>query len=177
MKKLLFPIILFILVCSTTPYYIKLPILNEVTTIVDNTFDFVPDKYYDIVWTSATEYDIPPLYLARLLYEESKFNPKAINVNSNGTIDKGIAQLNDAYIEEFGWRYKLGDIDPFNPNEAIPTAAKHLSVLYKNTFASNDIIRWYLVMCAYNCGLSKTKRMEVPTKTTAYARRIIYGNN
>jgi len=36
-------------------------------------------------------------YLLKLLACESSLNPKAINVNSNGTKDKGIAQINDIH--------------------------------------------------------------------------------
>lgn len=175
MKRILIPACIFLLTCSSTFYYVKLPVIGEVPVLVDDSLDFVPTIYYEAIWNASAEFGVPAVYLARLLWEESKFKKDAVYKNKNGTIDSGIAQLNSDYIEEFGWRYGFGEIDPFDPFLSIRVAAKHLSVLYANVCAIDDETRWYLTMCAYNCGLSKTRRMEVPSKTTAYARRIIEG--
>ena len=53
-----------------------------------------------------------------VLYTESKFNASATNVNRNGTIDRGIAQINSGYTEHYA------DVSGFN-KDFNPFIAEH----------------------------------------------------
>jgi soluble lytic murein transglycosylase-like protein len=76
-------------------------------------------------------YDVPQYYFSKMLEVESNFNPKAVaGPNQNGSYDYGIAQLNSEYLEEFGWRYNFGKIDPFDPEQSIWKFAVELLWFY-----------------------------------------------
>jgi hypothetical protein len=50
-------------------------------------------------------YTIPPTQAATmtcLALHESKFDVKAINFNDNGTIDRGLFQINSIWVKELG---------------------------------------------------------------------------
>lgn len=53
--------------------------------------------YQSTILDAAQKYGVPPNILAGLLAHESGFSPTAINHDTNGTEDRGIAQLNSAY--------------------------------------------------------------------------------
>jgi len=127
----------------------------------------VPKQYYNMIVIVCDFYDIPEYQFSRMLEVESNFNPKAIaGPNANGTYDYGIAQLNSACIDEFGWRYKFGKIDPFDPEQSIHVAAKHLSVLYAHTGS------WEASFAAYNCGLQRVRANRIPQTTLEYVDKI-----
>lgn len=53
--------------------------------------------YASQISAAAQKYGIDPYILAGTLAQESGFNPSARHTNANGTVDRGIAQLNSAY--------------------------------------------------------------------------------
>lgn len=84
--------------------------------------------------------NMPTDLLSRLLYQESSYNPAIINgtIKSNaGAL--GIAQFMPSTASEFG-------INPLDPFQAIPAAARYLSQL-KRKFGN-----WVDAVGAYNAG-------------------------
>jgi hypothetical protein len=137
-------------------------------TVGYNRYAFVPAVFYDQVYAVANEYQVPLYYLAKLLEVESGYDPRSKSgPNSDGSFDLGIAQLNSRYIEEFGYRYGFGEIDPYDPMLSIRVAGRHLSTLYKYT---QD---WPMAIAAYNCGLRRARTGKWPTQTTKYVRLIL----
>jgi len=133
-----------------------------------NPIDWVPDEYRHTMLNACGIYGVPPEYVARLLWMESRFNPKAIGgPNSDGTRDYGIAQINSAYLDDFKWHYKLPDLDPLNPHDSIWFAVKHLSTLYKETGS------WWYTFAAYNAGLGAVRNGNIPQSTIRYANYVI----
>ena len=47
----------------------------------------------------SIEYEIPKEYIYGIAYNESRFQPDALNHNNNGTYDYGIMQINDSCLE------------------------------------------------------------------------------
>lgn len=95
-----------------------------------------PRELYDPLFKAASErYGVPSCLLSRLAYQESRYNKYAYNSGSHAS---GIMQIVT--------RWHPTVKDPFDPNEAIPYAAKYLSDLYRQ-FGS-----WDKAMAAYNWG-------------------------
>jgi len=91
---------------------------------------------WEPIFLSATqEYNLPCGLISRVAYQESHYNPKALNKGSNA---QGMMQIVP--------RWHPG-VDPWNPDEAIPYAAKYIRQLY-NQFGS-----WDKALAAYNWGL------------------------
>lgn len=130
--------------------------------------EFVPDAYYQTVVNISLQNQIPVYYFAKLIYVESRYNPRAINyANSNGSRDYGIAQLNSNYIDEFALRYGYQSIDPFDPYLSLEVAGKHLRTLYNHTGS------WEKAIAAYNCGLTAVRKGKIPASTVRYVERIM----
>ncbi len=72
-------------------------------------------QYLPVIKAAAAKHGVDPAYLMGLLQQESGFNPKA--VSKSGA--QGIAQFMPATAKEYG-------IDPLNPQQAIPGAARYL---------------------------------------------------
>ncbi len=95
----------------------------------------VPSQYAGLVETSAAASGVPVSLLAAELQTESGFDPQA--VSSAGA--EGIAQFMPGTAAELG-------VQPFDPNSAIPGAARYLAGL------EGQLGSWPLALAAYNAG-------------------------
>lgn len=73
----------------------------------------------DLIESSAKENDLPPPFLARLIWKESRFDPGFVA----RTGERGIAQFQP------GLAFKLGLRDSFDAEQAIPALANYLGEL------------------------------------------------
>lgn len=103
--------------------------------IADGFVEGTPDEYKSIISKAAQEHGLDTGILSALLKQESGFNPTA----QSPVGATGIAQFMPATAERFG-------IDPLDPNQAIPAAAKYVKSNL-DTFGSMD-----LALAAYNAG-------------------------
>ena len=115
----------------------------------------------DALAAAAAENDLPVDFFARLIWQESRFNPAAIS----RTGAQGVAQFMPATAN---WR---GLVDPFDPNEAISHAAKLLRDL-RREFGNLG-----LAAAAYNAGSGRIRdwlagRRGLPRETDAYVTLI-----
>ena len=120
-----------------------------------------PNPVCEAVKTAAEENDIPIGFLARLLWQESRF--RAAEVSSAGA--QGIAQFMPQTAVEMGLR------NPFDPLQAIPASARFLRKLY-NQFGNLG-----LAAAAYNAGGGRiekwlSRRSTLPKETRAYVKII-----
>jgi hypothetical protein len=120
-----------------------------------------PNSICEAIKTAAEENDIPVGFLARLLWQESKFRSKA--VSSAGA--KGIAQFMPRTAVEMGLS------DPLDPLEAIPASASYLRKLH-DQFGNLG-----LAAAAYNAGGGRigkwlARRGPLPKETRAYVKII-----
>ena len=69
----------------------------------------------------ARRYKLPPLFFARLIWQESRFNPYAVSPAGA----EGIAQFMPGTAAIWGLE------DPFEPGQALVKSAQYLSYLHK----------------------------------------------
>jgi murein DD-endopeptidase MepM/ murein hydrolase activator NlpD len=94
-----------------------------------------PQEWSPVVEQSAASEGVPPEILSALLQQESQYDPNAVSPAGA----QGIAQFMPETAAGMG-------IDPLDPNQAIPAAARYLKQQY-DTFGS-----WELALAAYNAG-------------------------
>lgn len=71
---------------------------------------------------AANQYGVPPSIALGIASHESKFNPNATHLNTNGTTDYGVMQLNDSVLQTYG----LTPAQAFDPQTNINTAMQLL---------------------------------------------------
>lgn len=117
-------------------------------------------QYADLIRNTESTNGIPQDLLARLLYEESRFNASAIGPMTRYGTAKGIAQFIDATATEQG-------VDAMDPASAIPGAGRYLKQLYNLTGS------WQRALASYNFGAGNvTKGATWPTETQKYVSQI-----
>jgi Transglycosylase SLT domain len=123
-----------------------------------------PDVCTTLV-AAARDNQLPPAFLARLIWQESGFDPQS--VSHAGAI--GIAQFMPQTAKEIGLN------DPYDPAEALPASARLLSKL------NREFGNLGLAAAAYNAGSGRIRdwlsnRQSLPRETQNYVR-IITGNS
>jgi len=114
------------------------------------------------IMESCDEYNVPPALAFALCWQESRFNPNAINrKNLNGSVDRGLFQLNSEsfrqldilsfYNIEINSRYGVGHIR------------------YCMDSSSNEIS----ALAMYNAGTGRVKKTGAPEVTLNYINRIL----
>jgi hypothetical protein len=115
---------------------------------------------------NADAFDIPPSLAFALCWGESRFNPLAVNrKNRNGTIDRGLFQLNNKSFP------KLREAEFFNPGINVYYGLAHL--------------RWCLNaggsevagLAMYNAGTIRVKEGSTPRQTLDHISRILNFRN
>lgn len=101
-------------------------------------------RYLPLIKSSATAHGVPFLLLARLLWQESHFDPNALNARSGAA---GIAQFMPATAQDLG-------INPYNPDQAIPAAAKYLAEIKRYLRSAS----WGPALAGYNWGMGNVRR-------------------
>jgi hypothetical protein len=119
-----------------------------------------------LVESAAQAHGLPFEFFARLIWQESRFQPNAIGpMTRNGQRAQGIAQFMPGTASERGL------FDPFDPVSALPKAAEFLEELHR-TFGNLG-----LAAAAYNAGPRRIRdRLAghggLPAETRNYVMRI-----
>lgn len=108
----------------------------------------------------ADEYSIPLSLAFALAHTESRFNLKAMHKNTNGTIDRGLFQLNSATFP------KLSETDFYDPKISAKYGLSHLRFCLNS--AGNEIA----ALAMYNAGSNKVKKNNTPQITLNYISMI-----
>jgi soluble lytic murein transglycosylase-like protein len=126
-------------------------------------------KYEPIIEQACKETKVPTYILKGLIYAESDGVVKAVSYHKKDPYrDEGIVQLNSRYLSYFRWRFNKGvKIDPYDPIEAIPIAARILAFNYK--YFGN----WTQALAAYRQGITGVKRNGVTSESLLYVDKII----
>ena len=109
---------------------------------------------------AAETYDIPLSLAFSLAYAESHFKPYASNVNKNGSIDRGLFQLNSNAFPN------LSEEEFFNPKISALKGLKHLKYFLKT--AGNEVT----ALAMYNAGAAKVSANNTPHSTLDYVAAI-----
>lgn len=116
--------------------------------------------------SAAKANDLPPAFLARVIWRESRFKANAVGpFTRSGQRAEGIAQFMPGTASE------RGVDDPFDPVQALPKAAAFLSDL-RSEFGNLG-----LAAAAYNAGPARVRgwlngTRTMPTETRNYVRAI-----
>lgn len=124
-----------------------------------------PERFSTLVSATEKKHGIPTGLLSRLLYQESRFDPTAVNKSSGA---QGIAQVMPATARDPG--FGVAPLaNPFDPQQAIPWAGAYLAAMRRY------VGTWELALAAYNWGPGYVKtrpRSAWPAETVAYVRDI-----
>lgn len=119
-----------------------------------------------LVESAARAHDLPLEFFARVIWQESRFQPTAIGpVTRSGERAQGIAQFMPGTASERAL------LDPFDPVQALPKSAEFLSEL-RVRFGNLG-----LAAAAYNAGPRRVQdwldgRGPMPSETRAYVSAI-----
>lgn len=116
--------------------------------------------YVNACRAAEIKHGLPADLLTAQIYQESHFNPKAINKSSGA---QGIAQFMPATAQ---W---LGLADPFEPFTSIDMAGRYMAMLYKQAGS------WKGALAAYNWGIGNLTRKgmaKAPAETRNYVASI-----
>ena len=115
---------------------------------------------------NADEFDVPVCIAFALSWEESRFNPRAINRhNRDGSIDRGLFQLNNRSFPE------LNTLDFFSIKSNTRYGVSHL----RHCIDSGGSIISALAM--YNAGAGRVRTSGAPKITLDYISRILENKN
>lgn len=113
------------------------------------------------ILSEAEKNNIPLSLAFSLAYTESRYNAKAVNKNSNETIDRGLFQLNSNSFPN------LTESDFFDPAVSAKYGMSHLKFCM-NT-AGNEIS----ALAMYNAGTNKVRSNKTPQSTLNYVGQIM----
>lgn len=142
-------------------------------TIVGKTVNMLqlwraPAQYAGLIAQAENANGIPAAMLERLLYQECRYRQDIITGAVRSPAGAmGIAQFMPATAAELG-------IDPLDPKQAIPAAAKYIKGLF-NRFGT-----WSQALAAYNWGQGNVARKGLaaaPTETRNYYSQILAAVN
>ncbi|MBC6408261.1 MAG: lytic transglycosylase domain-containing protein [Rhodobacteraceae bacterium] len=134
----------------------------------DASLEFLPSysgkyrgRYLNLAKGAAKKHGVPEELFARLVQQESGWNPKA--KSHKGAM--GLAQLMPGTAKYLG-------VDPWDPKQNLDGGARYLAQQYRE-FGS-----WRLALAAYNAGPNAVKRHGgvPPYKETRNYVRIILGS-
>nr|AGS53333.1 hypothetical protein [uncultured bacterium contig00014] len=116
----------------------------------------------EIILTSTDSFNISPSLVFALCWEESHFDPQAVNnANRNGSVDRGLFQLNNLSFP------KLETSAFFDPEVNAKNAIQYLSSCMKT--CGNEVG----ALAMYNAGIGRINKMGAPWDTLDYISRIL----
>jgi hypothetical protein len=113
------------------------------------------------VLAQSAKFNISPALAFALIWEESFFNPRAVNRNANNSIDRGLCQLNSVSFPA------LQAEDFFNPEINIRYGLAHLKMCLDQ--AGSEVA----ALAMYNAGLNRVRAGGTPERTLNYINRIL----
>lgn len=121
-------------------------------------------KIKPLVITYSRLYNIEPHYVFGIIAVESKFKIKAKNVNKNGTIDKGLMQINNSNFDYLSKQFNVKDMHKkvYKPEYNIKFGV-HLLAKCKEQFKDIN-----LAIDCYNKGPNKQKL----SRDSAYVKKV-----
>ena len=115
-----------------------------------------------IILVNSAEFNVPPSIVFSLGWEESRFNPKAVNrANTDKSIDRGLFQLNSSSFPG------LREEDFFDPETNAFYGIAHLK--HCLDIAGTEVA----ALAMYNAGTGRVRAGGTPKVTLDYVSRIL----
>ncbi len=128
------------------------------------------EKIIQSVLVSSESFDIPPNLLLSWVYQESRFDPKAVGDNGHST-DHGLAMMNSRYARSHADDYyastgiRLSQEEIYSYNVVL---GAYLLSTKKSRFKE-----WPKALMAYNGGDSRVQKNNPPKKSQNYSKSIL----
>lgn len=117
------------------------------------------------ILTEAEKNDIPLSLAFALAYTESKYKVEAVGYNTNGTVDRGLFQLNSNSFPN------LTEEEFFDPYTSAKYGMQHLKQCLRS--AGNSVS----ALAMYNAGMGRVSSNKTPQTTLNYIGKIISYQN
>lgn len=114
-----------------------------------------------IILKHAAENNISPSLAFAISWEESRFQPKAVNMNSNSSIDRGLFQLNSKSFPS------LTEDEMFDPDINAKNALSYLRFCIDQ--CGNEVT----ALAMYNAGSTAVRNGNTPKRTLDYVSRVL----
>jgi hypothetical protein len=115
-----------------------------------------------VILANADTFDVAPALAFALCWEESRYNPRAINrANRDESVDRGLFQLNNRSFP------KIAEADFFNPGINAWYGMAHLRVCLDS--GESEIA----ALAMYNAGTGRVRSLGAPKNTLDYIHRIL----
>ena len=115
----------------------------------------------EVVLSNAAAFDISPALAFALSWEESRYTVRALNRNKNGSIDRGLFQLNNTSFPDLNLE------DFFDPATNARYGLAHLR--WCLTSSSSEVS----ALAMYNAGTARVRDSGTPKSTLNYVSRIL----
>lgn len=155
--------------CTTfTGYSIDLPDTPAPVLLAAVSQPSEPAELHQIVDGAALAHGVPAgLVRAQIdVQENCTWDARAEHWNENGTVDRGLMQINSLCWPEFAARAGVIDGDPFNPVDNVEVGIARLAYLH------GRMGNWFDTLMAYKFG-EQGARSPLPDYCYDYARTII----
>lgn len=113
------------------------------------------------ILSEAEKNDIPLSLAFALAHTESSYNARAVNKNSNTTVDRGLFQLNSNSFPD------LTEADFFDPFVSAKYGMSHLKFCLST--AGNEVS----ALAMYNAGTGRVRSNKTPQSTLNYVGKIM----
>jgi len=113
-----------------------------------------------VILENASKNNIPLALAFALAWEESHYQPKAVNRNAT-SLDRGLYQLNNKAFPN------LAEKDFYDPKTSASNGLAHLS--YCIDLSGNEVA----ALAMYNAGTTKVRSDKTPKRTLDYVSRIL----
>jgi len=108
----------------------------------------------------AVSMNLPPYFVLSIaIVENPSLNPVAVNKNENGTIDRGVMQLNSSWYKDENWH---------DPETNIKAGCVHL----KYILGLQGVNTYWAAAVVFNAGYGRLN--NPPERTIAYASHVMF---
>lgn len=116
------------------------------------------EQLLDYIWNKSNEYDFAYTFVLAIIGVESDYGRATLNVNKNGTVDSGIAQINSNNVDWLSELAAIENVDVYNDYHSVDMMFELLR--YERDFfrglgySEEDV--FFLTCMAYNRGRGGT---------------------
>ncbi len=119
-----------------------------------------------MVADAAAQYGVPPSLALGIASHESGFNPNATNLNSNGTTDYGVMQLNTTTVQT------LGVANPLDPQQNIDAGVGLLASLLQKYNGDQQLALWAYASGSGSVSAAGSNTANMPAAASSFVNYV-----